>query len=103
MCIRDSFYIDENGEAWKSAGALASGSEATLAKCDLKELRTAWDAAVEPSSSGLRKALKLQTATLQRGHFFAVASEAPAFTLDTLSAIDWDADRVALFGHVATP
>lgn len=101
--VSQLFYIDDEGEAWKSSGPLASGSEATLAKCDLKELRAAWDAAVEPSSTGLRKALKLQTSMLQRGRFFAVAAEAPAFTLDTLSAIDWDADRVALFGHVATP
>lgn len=101
--VSQLFYIDESGEAWKSSAALASGSEATLAKCDIKELRAAWDAAVEPASPQLRKALKLQTATLQRGHFFAVAAEAPGFTLATLSAIDWDADRVALFGHVATP
>ena len=101
--VSQLFYIDENGETWKSATSLASGSEVTLAKCDIKELRLVWDAAVEPASTRLRQALESPAGTLQRGHFFAEAAEAPGFTLDTLSAIDWETDRVALFGRVATP
>ncbi len=101
--LSEIYYIDKDGIAWKSAGPLATGAEAVLAKCEMSELRSTWKTNVTRSSTKLQKHLEEQTANLQRGHFFANAATAAPFTLDTLPSIRWQADQIALFGPVLAP
>ncbi|MBL9133561.1 MAG: hypothetical protein JNG86_20285 [Verrucomicrobiaceae bacterium] len=99
--VTQVFYVDEAGEAWKSSGSLASGSESVLVKCAMQELREAWKAAIARAGSTLRKQLEEQASGVPRGHFFAKAGAAPGFTLDTLPSVRWHEDQVVLFGPVA--
>ncbi|MBE7497899.1 MAG: hypothetical protein HS117_23395 [Verrucomicrobiaceae bacterium] len=97
------YYVDDKGDAWKAPAALASGAEVSLVRCEMKELRDAWQAAVAPAGQLLRRRLEEQASGAPRGRFFALADTAPAFVLDTLPAIRWQGGGVVLHGPVVVP
>jgi hypothetical protein len=60
------------------------------------------EAAVNPAVDSLRNLLTTTT-TNRRSFFVAKARQAPDFTLDTLSSIRWEDDRIVVFGPVTQP
>ena len=96
------FYTDAAGGLWGLEKPLSTGQSATLVKADAKTEAMWMNDAVDPAVSTLR--LSFDDAKRGRRSFFvAKARQAPDFTLDTLSSIRWEDDRIVVFGPVTQP
>ena len=102
MGIRDRFYTDPAGAQWRLEKPLSTGQSATLVKTDATTKNPWLDDAVNPAVDSLRISLN-NTTTNRRSFFVAKARKAPDFTLDTLSSIRWEDDRIVVFGPVTQP
>lgn len=100
--VDELFYTDATGVRWRLEKPLATGQAATLIRTDAATFNPWLDAAVDPAVNSLRTALT-NNATNRRSFFIAKARQAPGFTLDTLSSIRWEDDRIVVFGPVAQP
>ncbi|MDB6005298.1 MAG: hypothetical protein JWR15_2285 [Prosthecobacter sp.] len=100
--VDELFYTDAAGGDWRLENPLSTGQSATLVKADESARRLAREAAIQPAVQSLRD--QLATAIKDRHSFFiAKARSAPGFTLDTLSSIRWEDDRIVVFGQVTQP
>lgn len=100
--VDELFYTDAAGFHWRLEKPLGTGQSATLVKTDA-QTRNPWlEAAVDPAVDSLRISLN-NTTTNRRSFFVAKARQASDFTLDTLSSIRWEDDRVVVFGPVTQP
>jgi hypothetical protein len=93
------FYADGEGKIWKSTAMAVTGQPMKLAPSDLPALQTWWKEACILAGIHTRDSLRRQ-AVMPRHAFFAKASKAPEFTLDTLKSIRWADDQVVIFGPV---
>lgn len=100
--VDELFYTDAAGVQWRLEKPLSTGQSATLVKTDDSAQRLWCEAAVNPAVDSLRQALN-DTTTNRRSFFVAKARQAPDFTLDTLSSIRWEDDRIVVFGPVTQP
>jgi hypothetical protein len=94
------FYVDARGLIWRAEKPLGAGQQVKLARSDEYALRQSWSEITRLSEGKITQPVNRTTA---RSTFFATASQAPGFTLDTLPSIHWNQDHVALFGPVAQP
>lgn len=102
--IDDLFYVDEKGTIWRAKGTLATGQQVKLTQSDSSTLRTILEDPIKLSGGHTVGRLKdLISGTLPRSTFFAIAKAAPGFTIDTLTSIRWQQDRVVVFGTLAQP
>lgn len=100
--VEELFYTDASGAHWRLEKPLSTGQSATLVITDAKT-KIPWLAdAVNPAVDSLRNSLNNST-TNRRSFFIAKARSAPDFTLDTLSSIRWEDDRIVVFGPVTQP
>ncbi len=100
--VDELLYTDGAGAHWWLEKPLSTGQSATLVKTDDSAQRLWCEAAVNPAVDSLRIALNNATAN-RRSYFIAKAHQAPDFTLDTLSSIRWEDDRIVVFGPVTQP
>jgi hypothetical protein len=100
--LTDLFYVDPQGRVWKASGSFATGQPIELAASDKAELRKWWREARQPAGTRLRERLQDLEDQLPN-RFFAKASAAPGFTVDTLKSIRWSDDVVLVFGTVPLP
>lgn len=100
--VDELIYTDAAGARWRLEKPLSTGQSATLVKTDDSAQRLWCEAAVNPAVDSLRIALNNATAN-RRSYFIAKARQAPDFTLDTLSSIRWEDDRIVVFGPVTQP
>lgn len=100
--VDELFYTDAEGAQWRLEKPLSTGQSATLVKTDDSAQRLWWEAAVNPAVDSLRNSL-YNTTMHRRAFFVAKARQAPDFTLDTLSSIRWEDDRIVVFGPVTQP
>jgi hypothetical protein len=100
--VDELFYTDAAGGHWRLEKSLSTGQSATLVKTDAQTKNPWLDAALNPAVNTLRGTLNIVT-TDRRSFFIAKARSAPDFTLDTLSSIRWEDDRIVVFGPVAQP
>jgi hypothetical protein len=99
--VDELYYTDAAGDLWQLEEPLVTGQSATLIKTNASA-KTAWFyAALDPAVSTLQTSL-IQAAD-RRSFFIAKARQAPDFTLDTLSSIRWEDDRIVVFGPVTQP
>jgi hypothetical protein len=94
------FYVDARGLVWRAEQPLGAGQQVKLVHSDEYALRQSWSEIARLSEGRITQPVNHTTA---RSTFFATASQAPGFTLDTLPSIRWNQDHVALFGPVAQP
>jgi hypothetical protein len=100
--VEELFYTDAAGAQWRLEKPLGTGQSATLVKTDATTKNPWLNAAIDPAVSTLQ--IPLNRATTDRRSFFvAKARQAPDFTLDTLSSIRWEDDRIVVFGPVTQP
>ena len=100
--VEELFYTDAAGAQWRLEKPLSTGQSATLVKADHSAQRLWCEAAFDPAVDSLRNLLTTTT-TNRRSFFVAKARQAPDFTLDTLSSIRWEDDRIVVFGPVTQP
>ncbi len=100
--VDELFYTDAAGAHWRLEKPLSTGQSATLVKTDATTKNPWLDDAVNPAVDSLRISLN-NTTTNRRSFFVAKARKAPDFTLDTLSSIRWEDDRIVVFGPVTQP
>lgn len=100
--VDELFYTDAAGARWRLEKPLSTGQSATLVKTDDSAHRLGREAAMQPAVFTLRDQLT-NTTKDRRSFFIAKARSAPGFTLDTLSSIRWEDDRIVVFGPVAQP
>lgn len=97
--VNDLFYVDEKGDVWRSKGNLATGQQVKLSPSDVATLRASTKELIELSEGEVLDRLSnLMNGPVPRGSFFAIADSAPGLTLETLSSIRWNKDRVLVFG-----
>jgi len=102
--IDDLFYVDEKGTVWRAKGTLATGQQVKLNRSDRSTLRTILEDPIKLSGGHTIGRLKgMINGTPPRSTFFAIAKAAPGFTIDTLTSIRWQQDRVVVFGTLAQP
>lgn len=94
------FYVDARGLVWRAEQPLGAGQQVKLVHSDEYALKQSWSEIARLSEGRITQPINHTTA---RSTFFATASQAPGFTLDTLPSIRWNQDHVALFGPVAQP
>ncbi|MEQ1748446.1 MAG: hypothetical protein ABL974_03425 [Prosthecobacter sp.] len=94
------FYVDAKGLVWKATQALSTGQQVKLVRSDEAALRESWK---EVSALTEGRIIRGIHSSLARSTFFATASQAPDFTLETLTSIRWKQDHVAVFGLLAQP
>ncbi len=100
--VDELFYTDTSGAQWRLEKPLSTGQSATLVKADDSAHRLWRAAAIQPAVQSLHD--QLATAGKDRRSFFiAKARSAPDFTLETLSSIRWEDDRIVVFGPVTQP
>ncbi|WP_395747240.1 hypothetical protein [Prosthecobacter sp.] len=100
--VEELFYTDAAGAHWRLEKPLGTGQSATLLKADDSAQRLWREAAFDPAVSSLKTSL-IRATTDRRPFFVAKARQAPDFTLDTLSSIRWENDRIVVFGPVTQP
>ena len=102
--IKTLFYIDAKGSVWQSKQPLATGQQIKLVSVAEAEFRKAsLDAAQLSEGLTQRRIQAIGNGGLPHGSFFALATSAPAFTLETLPSIRWQPDHVIVYGPVAKP
>lgn len=99
--VDELFYTDAAGALWQLEKPLTTGQSATLIKTNASAKTSWFYAALDPAVSTLQTSLN--QAADRRSFFIAKARQAPGFTLDTLSSIRWEDDRVVVFGPVTQP
>jgi len=100
--VDELLYTDAEGKLWKLEKPLSTGQSTALVMTDAKT-KIPWLAdAFDPAVDSLRISLN-NTTTNRRSFFIAKARQAPDFTLDTLSSIRWEDDRIVVFGPVTQP
>jgi hypothetical protein len=100
--VDELFYTDAAGSHWRLEKPLSTGQSATLVKTDATTKNPWLNEAVNPAVDTLKAVINRAT-TDQRSFFVAKARQAPDFTLDTLSSIRWEDDRIVVFGPVTQP
>lgn len=102
--VETLFYKDAKGATWQAKTPLATGQQVKLVSVQETELRKACAEVAELSEGPIKQRIEaLGNGALPRGSFVAVASAAPAFTLETLLSIRWNQDHVLVFGPVVQP
>lgn len=100
-------YLDAAGGLWRAEGTVSQGRPVTLVKDDLVNTDgTGWSERLkkiqDSCSPGL--ASRITATVANRPAFFATASGAPGFAIDTLPSIRWQDDQIVVFGNLpATP
>lgn len=100
--VEELFYTDAAGAHWRLEKPLSTGQSAMLVKTDDSAHRLGREAAMQPAVQSLRDQLAV-VGKDRRSFFVAKARSAPGFTLDTLSSIRWEDDRIVVFGPVTQP
>ncbi len=100
--VDELFYTDAAGGQWRLEKPLSTGQSATLVKTDATTKNQWLGAAFDPAVNTLQTSLNSAT-TDRRSFFVAKAGHASDFTLDTLSSIRWEDDRIVVFGPVTQP
>lgn len=97
--VEEMFFVASDGSLWKNQSPLATGQKASLAKAEMKELRSWWDENRKASEMAALKDL----ISHPQNHFFAKAKHAPDFVQDTLSSIRWHEDAILVYGSITPP
>lgn len=97
--VKELFYVDAQGVAWRSPGPLATGQAGKLEKSDIGTLHTWWKHVCKTGGTRTQDRLEQQL-NMPREVFFATATQAPDFVFDTLKSIRWSDDQVVVFGSV---
>jgi len=92
------FYIDAGGKYWVTPGGVTTGVEVSLTEATHGDFVEWRKDAVSMLPGDQRK--DLATAG-ERSFFYASSSDARAGNVDTLDSIDWQSDRVFLYGPLA--
>ncbi len=100
--VDELFYTDSSGARWRLEKPLSTGQSAMLVKTDDSAHRLGREAAMQPAVQSLRDQIAV-VGKDRRSFFVATARKAPDFTLDTLSSIRWEDDRIVVFGPVTQP
>lgn len=94
--LKQIYYVDETGKAWKSQEGISAGSEITLTRVQDQDLADFWNNASEPFSSGLRDDIReLKT---HRNVWLAVTEDPGDQMIPTLKSIRWKKDQLLLAG-----
>lgn len=101
--VGELFYVDAQGDVWKTTNELSTGQQTTLEKSTREEFGKWWKALASAAGATLRQSLEQIAEQSSKGRFFAKAAQAPGFTQETLPSLHWKDDRVIVFGTASLP
>ncbi len=96
--LREVWYFDASGQAWKGSGA-KPGEKLRLVRADDKGFAAWWRRAIEPAGPVVRGRTEGYAKTGRAGKFFA--STAIPQPISSLAAIRWNDAEGVIFGQTA--
>jgi hypothetical protein len=98
------FYKDVKGDLWQANTPLLTGQQVKLTSAGQAALSMACTKLAQLSEGQNKLQIEmLGHGGLARGSFVALASAAPAFTVETLPSVRWNQDQIIVFGSVTQP
>lgn len=101
--VDELYYVDAQGRFWQLKTALATGQQAQLKATTMAEVSKNMAKTLKHLQGEPKRRVSELLGNKTRSMFFALAGAAPGFTLDTLSSIRWQQDKVLVFGDLKQP